>query len=218
VTDLMLLDVTPHTLGIETKDGTFTPVIERNSNTPTKKSRIFSTVVDNQSYVDVHVLQGESHRAEENTSLGRFQLGRLSPARAREPEIEVTFEIDVNGILQVTARDQGTGRRQDITVSASSGLSASEVQSARTLLEESGPTDEIRKKERASAQLQGLLQSTRKTLELLRAKLTREEQSLAERAIRDAGAAREGSLEEIRAVLSNLETIAEMLGEAMFRG
>jgi molecular chaperone DnaK len=128
VTDLVLLDVTPHTLGVETKDGTFTPIVERNSNIPTKKSRIFTTVVDQQPYVEVHVLQGEAHLADENISLARFRLGRLDPAPAKQPEIEVTFEIDVNGIVQVTAMDLATERQQNITVQASSGLSHAELE------------------------------------------------------------------------------------------
>jgi molecular chaperone DnaK len=215
VTDLMLLDVTPHTLGIETKDGTFTPVIERNSNIPTKISRIFTTVVDNQPDVEVHVLQGEGRLAEENTSLARFRLGRLSPAPAREPQIEVTFEIDVNGILQVTAQDQGTKRQQNITVRAASGLSQSEVERARR---EQAAFEKAWRRDVLPAQLMGLIQSTQKTLELLRTKLTREEQVLAERRIREAGAAKDGSLEEMRVALSNLESVAEMLGQALMRG
>jgi molecular chaperone DnaK len=171
--------------------------------------------VDNQPDVEVHVLQGEGRLAEENTSLARFRLGRLSPAPAREPQIEVTFEIDVNGILQVTAQDQGTKRQQNITVRAASGLSQSEVERARR---EQAAFEKAWRRDVLPAQLMGLIQSTQKTLELLRTKLTREEQVLAERRIREAGAAKDGSLEEMRVALSNLESVAEMLGQALMRG
>jgi molecular chaperone DnaK len=214
VTDLVLLDVTPHTLGIETKDGTFTPVIERNRNIPTKISRIFTSVVDNQPEVEIHVLQGEGHRAEENTSLARFRLGRLNPAPAREPKIEVTFEMDVNGILQVTALDQATGRQQNVSVRASSGLTESEVERARR---ERSVFDEPRSRDRLTAQLLGLIQSTRKTLELLRVKLTPEELALSERTIRIAETATEGSLQDLEAALAKLESVAEMLGQTIMR-
>jgi len=218
VTDLMLLDVTPHTLGIETKDGTFTPLVERNSNIPTKKSRIFTTVVDNQPEVEIHVLQGEGRRAEENTSLARFRLGRLSPAPAREPEIEVTFEMDVNGILEVTALDQATGRQQNVTVRASSGLTRSEVETARIRVQgHAGPDYEIRERKRVDAQLLGFLLGIRKNLERLRAKLTDEERISAERTIRMAGAAREGSVVEMQDALENLERVAELLERAWLR-
>jgi molecular chaperone DnaK len=219
VTDLVLLDVTPHTLGIETTDGTFTPIVERNSNIPTKKSRTFTTVIDNQPEVEVHVLQGEGPRAEENTTLGRFRLGRLDPAPANEPQIEVTFEIDVNGIVQVTALDQATGRQQNITVRAASGLTQSDVDRARARIEEeSARWAEPRREEKRNAQIQGLLQSTRKTMELLDAKLTAEERILAERAMRMAEEALGGSPEERREALEHLEAAAEMLGQAVLRG
>jgi molecular chaperone DnaK len=216
VTDLVLLDVTPHTLGIQTKDGTFTPVIEGNANIPTKNSRLFSTVVDNQPEVEVHVLQGEGSLAEENTSLARFRLGRLSPAPAGKPQIEVTFEIDVNGILQVTARDEATGRQQNLTVRASSGLTRSEVETARIRVEGHAGY-ERRERNRLDAQLLGVLFGTRKTLERIRAKLTDEERVSAERTIRKAGAVREGSLEEIEDALANLERVAKMLARAWLR-
>ena len=114
VKDLVLLDVTPHTLGIETKDGTFTSLIERNSTIPTRKSRVFTTVADNQTRVEVHVLQGESDMAAYNKSLAKFELTNIPPAPKGVPQIEVTFEIDVNGIVSVAAQDQATGRSQSI--------------------------------------------------------------------------------------------------------
>ena len=111
---MVLLDVTPLTLGIETKDGTFTPLIERNTTIPTRKSRIFTTVADNQTKVEVHVLQGERDMAAYNKSLAKFELTSIPPAPKGVPQIEVTFEIDANGIVSVTAQDQATGRSQSI--------------------------------------------------------------------------------------------------------
>jgi molecular chaperone DnaK len=219
VTDLVLLDVTPHTLGIETKDGTFTPLIERNSNIPTKKSRIFTTVTDNQTKVEVHVLQGEANVAHENTSLGKFMLTDVAPAPKGVPQIEVTFEIDVNGIVQVTALDQATGRQQNITVRAASGLTQSEVDKARTEADKQAKREEgMRQRDKVTAQLQGLIQSTRKTYELLHAKLTEQERSQATTALSRAEQTREGSLEDLQAALATLETTAEALGQAMMRG
>ena len=219
VTDLVLLDVTPHTLGIETKDGTFTSLIDRNANIPTKKGRIFTTVTDNQNKVEVHVLQGEGTMAHENTSLGRFMLTDVSPAPKGVSQIEVIFEIDVNGIVQVTALDQATGRQQNITVRAASGLTQSEVEKARTESDQQLQVEEgLKERDRIVGQLQGLTQSTRKTFELLSAKLTDEERSSATQALTKADQAKEGSLDELQAALSILETTAEALGQAMLRG
>ena len=219
VTDLVLLDVTPHTLGIETKDGTFTPLIDRNANIPTKKSRIFTTVTDNQTKVEVHVLQGEGTMAHENTSLGRFMLTDVAPAPKGVPQIEVTFEIDVNGIVQVTAMDQATGRQQNITVRAASGLTQSQVDKARTEQQHQLTVEDgMKKRDKIVGQLQGLTQSTRKTFELLSAKLTEDERSNATSALSQADQAKDGSLEEVQAALSVLETTAEALGQAMLRG
>jgi len=127
VKELVLLDVTPHTLGIETRDGTFTPLIERNSTIPTRKSRIFTTVADNQTKVEVHILQGESDMAAYNKSLAKFELTNIPPAPKGVPQIEVSFEIDVNGIVSVSAQDQATGRSHSMVIHASGGLSQSEL-------------------------------------------------------------------------------------------
>ena len=219
VTDLVLLDVTPHTLGIETKDGTFTPLIERNANIPTKKSRIFTTVTDNQTKVEVHVLQGEGTMSHENTSLGRFMLTDVAPAPKGVPQVEVTFEIDVNGIVQVTALDQATGRQQNITVRAASGLTQSEVEKAKTEASQQSKLEEgLKERDRIGGQLQGLTQSTRKTFELLSAKLTDQERNSAAEALTQAEQAKQGSLEQLQSALAQLETTAEALGQAMLRG
>ena len=123
VKGLLLLDVTPLSLGIETMGGVFTKLIERNTTIPTKKSQVFSTAADNQTSVEVHVLQGEREMAAYNKTLGKFQLTGIAPAPRGVPQIEVTFDIDANGIVNVSAKDLGTGAEQKITITASSNLS-----------------------------------------------------------------------------------------------
>ncbi|MBO7397913.1 MAG: Hsp70 family protein, partial [Clostridia bacterium] len=124
------LDVTPLSLGIETMGGVFTKLIERNTTIPTKKSQIFSTAADNQTAVDIHVLQGEREMAAYNKTLGNFQLSGILPARRGVPQIEVTFDIDANGIVNVSAKDLGTGKEQKITITSSSNLSEADIQKA----------------------------------------------------------------------------------------
>ena len=128
VKDLLLLDVTPLSLGIETLGGVFTRLIERNTTIPTRKSEVFSTASDNQPSVEVHVLQGERPMAKDNRTLGKFQLAGIPPAPRGVPQIEVTFDIDANGIVNVSAKDRGTGKTQAITITASSGLAKDEVE------------------------------------------------------------------------------------------
>lgn len=130
VKDVLLLDVTPLSLGIETMGGIFTKIIERNTTIPTRKSQIFSTATDNQPSVEIHVLQGERELAAYNKTLGRFELTGIPPAPRGVPQIEVTFDIDANGIVHVTAKDKGTGKEQSISITASSNLSEEEIQKA----------------------------------------------------------------------------------------
>jgi len=145
VKDILLLDVTPLTLSIETLGGVATPMIERNTTIPTRKSQIFSTASDNQSQVEIHVLQGERPMAADNKSLGKFILDGIPPAPRGVPQIEVTFDIDANGILKVTAVDKATGRSQNITITASSGLSEAEVERMRKEAEAHAEEDRRRK-------------------------------------------------------------------------
>jgi molecular chaperone DnaK len=145
VKDILLLDVTPLTLSIETLGGVATPLIERNTTVPTRKSQIFSTAGDNQTQVEINVLQGERPMATDNKSLGKFILDGLPPAPRGVPQIEVTFDIDANGILNVTAADKATGRSQKITITASSGLSEQEVEKMKKEAEEHADEDKKRK-------------------------------------------------------------------------
>ncbi|MBI3739049.1 MAG: Hsp70 family protein, partial [Chloroflexi bacterium] len=145
VKDILLLDVTPLTLSIETLGRVATPQIERNTTIPTRRSQVFSTASDNQTQVEIHVLQGERPMAADNKSLGKFILDGLPPAPRGVPQIEVTFDIDANGILKVTAQDKATGRSQHITITASSGLSDSEVEKMRQDAEAHADEDRKRK-------------------------------------------------------------------------
>jgi molecular chaperone DnaK len=147
VKDVLLLDVTPLSLGIETMGGIFTKLIERNTTIPTRKSEIFSTASDNQPGVEVHVLQGERQMARDNKTIGRFLLTDIPPAPRGVPQIEVTFDIDANGILHVAAKDLGTGREQKITITASSGLTKDEIERMRREAETNAENDKKQREE-----------------------------------------------------------------------
>jgi len=219
VKDLVLLDVTPHTLGIETKDGTFTPLIERNSTIPTRKSRVFTTVADNQTRVEVHVLQGESDMAAYNKSLAKFELTSIPPAPKGVPQIEVGFEIDVNGIVSVEATDQATGRRQAMVIHPSGGLSQAEVN--RLVAETRARDTEERSHKEMEAvvrQLDGLVANTMRSVQALEGKLSADEQQRILAAIERAQKARNGgNVDELKAALADMERAATIIGQAMLR-
>jgi molecular chaperone DnaK len=219
VKELVLLDVTPHTLGIETKDGTFTPLIERNSTIPTRKSRVFTTVADNQTKVEVHVLQGESDMAAYNKSLAKFELTNIPPAPKGVPQVEVSFEIDVNGIMSVSALDQATGRSQSMVIHASGGLSQSELGKLVNESRQREQSDKHKKEQEAVVrQLDGLVTNTMRSVQALEGKLTADEQSRILAAMERAKKARtEADLEELKTRLAEMEKAASLIGQAMLR-
>jgi molecular chaperone DnaK len=219
VKDLVLLDVTPHTLGIETKDGTFTPLIDRNSTIPTRKSRVFTTVADNQTRVEVHVLQGESDMAAYNKSLAKFELTNIPPAPRGVPQIEVMFDIDVNGIVSVTAQDQATGRAQSMTIHPSGGLSQAEVNRLSAETRARDAEDKARKEQEGVVrQLDGLVANTMRSVQALEGKLTGDEQTRILQAIEKAKKARsEAGIDDLRGRLADMEKAAAIIGQAMLR-
>ena len=164
VKDVLLLDVTPLSLGIETLGGVFTKLIERNTTIPTKKTEIFTTAEDNQSTVEIHVLQGERPLAKDNKSLGRFQLSGIPPAPRGVPQIEVTFDIDANGILNVSAKDKATGREQKITITSSSGLTEEEI---KKMMEEAKKFEEEDKKRKEAIEIRNIVDGLTYNLEKL---------------------------------------------------
>ena len=181
VKDLVLLDVTPLSLGIETYGGVFTKLIERNTTIPTKKSQIFSTAADGQTSVEVHVLQGEREMAAYNKTLGRFQLSGIPAAPRGVPQIEVTFDIDANGIVHVSAKDQATGNEQKVTITASSNLSEEDINEAIKDAEAHASEDKKRKEEiEVKNTAESLVYSTEKTLEELGDKISGEEKAQVE--------------------------------------
>ncbi|HHW30207.1 MAG TPA: molecular chaperone DnaK [Clostridiaceae bacterium] len=178
VKDLLLLDVTPLSLGIETLGGVFTKLIERNTTIPTKKSQIFSTAADGQTSVEIHVLQGEREMAAYNKTLGRFQLTGIPPAPRGVPQIEVTFDIDANGIVHVSAKDLGTGNEQNITITASSNLSDAEIEKAIKEAEKFAAEDKKRKEEvETRNQADSIVYQSEKTLKDLGDKLSSEDKA-----------------------------------------
>ncbi|EIJ78931.1 molecular chaperone DnaK [Bacillus methanolicus PB1] len=213
VKDVVLLDVTPLSLGIETMGGVFTKLIERNTTIPTSKSQIFSTAADNQTAVDIHVLQGERPMAADNKTLGRFQLTDIPPAPRGIPQIEVTFDIDKNGIVNVRAKDLGTNKEQAITIKSSTGLSEEEIQRMIKEAEENAEADRKRKEE---AELRNeadqLVFTTEKTLKDLEGKVDEEEVKKANEA-KDAlkQAFEKNDLDEIRAKKDALQEIVQNL-------
>ncbi|MDD5938818.1 MAG: molecular chaperone DnaK [Clostridiales bacterium] len=194
VKGLLLLDVTPLSLGIETQGGIMTKLIERNTTIPTKKSQIFTTAADNQTSVEVNVLQGEREMAQYNKSLGRFNLDGIAPARRGVPQIEVTFDIDANGIVNVSAKDMGTGKEQHITITSSTNMSKEDIDKAVKEAEQFAAED-AKKKEEVDARNQGeqLVYQTEKTLEELKDKLDAGDKSTLDAALNKLKEALKGS-------------------------
>ena len=182
-TDILLVDVTPLSLGIETLGGVFTKLIDRNTRIPTKKSQIFSTAADNQPAVDIHVLQGERQMANDNITLGRFQLSGIVPAPRGIPQIEVTFDIDANGIVNVSAKDMGTGKEQKITITASTKMSDAEIEKKVKEAEQFAEEDRKKKEEiEIKNNADTLVYQTEKTLKDLEGKISAEEKAKAQAA------------------------------------
>lgn len=206
VNDVLLLDVTPLSLSIETLGGVATKLIERNTTIPTKKSQIFSTAADNQTAVDVHVMQGEREMAADNITLGRFQLTGIAPAPRGIPQIEVTFDIDANGIVNVSAKDLGTGKEQQITITSSTKLSEDEINAKIKEAEQYAEEDKKKKEEvEVKNQAEGMLFETEKQMNELGDKVTADEKSKVDAAREDLKKAVEANdVEDIKAKIETL--------------
>ena len=219
VKDVLLLDVTPLSLGIETYGGVFTKLIEKNTTIPTKKSQTFSTAADNQPAVSVHCLQGEREMAADNKTLGRFELVGIPPAPRGIPQIEVTFDIDSNGIVHVSAKDLGTGKEQSIQITTSSGLSDEEIDK---MVKDAEDHEEEDKKKREVVEsrnkLDGLIYATEKTMKELGDKLSEEEKDKVEEALKEAKEALESdSMDAVSAAEEKLTAASHKLSEEMYK-
>jgi len=218
VKDVLLLDVTPLTLGIETLNGIFTPLIERNTTIPTKKSQVFSTAEDNQSAVTIRVFQGERPMAQDNKLLGQFDLAGIPPAPRGVPQIEVTFDIDANGIVNVHAKDKATNKEHSIRIQANGGLSDADIEEMIKTAEANKAEDEKRKALiEARNQADALIHSTEKAVKDFGDKISAEDKTAVETALTDLKTARDAEdVEDIKAKHQTLMTASMKLGEAMY--
>lgn len=221
VNDLLLLDVTPLSLGIETLGNVFTKIIERNTTIPTKKSQIFSTAADNQTAVDIHVLQGERSMAYDNTTLGRFQLTDIPPAMRGIPQIEVTFDIDANGIVHVTAKDLGTGKEQKITITSNTNLSEEEIERKVKEAEMNAEADKAKKEKiEAVNQAESTVYQTEKTLKEVEDKISADDKEAIEKAIENVKSVKDkedATAEEIRNAIDELMQKFQKVSEIMYQ-
>ena len=219
VKDLLLLDVTPLSLGIETLGGVMTTLIPRNTTIPTRKSETFSTAADSQTSVEVHVLQGERPLARDNRTLGRFQLVGIPPAPRGMPQIEVTFDIDANGIVNVSAKDLGTGKEQSMTITGGTKLAEDEIE--RMVKEAEAHSDEdLKRREEAEArnQADNVVYQTEKSLKEHGEKLPEADRKLVEDALNDAKEALKGSdVERIRHTSEQLMTASQKFAEVLYQ-
>jgi molecular chaperone DnaK len=219
VKDVLLLDVTPLSLGIETLGGVFTKLIESNTTIPTRKSETFSTASDNQTSVEIKVFQGERAMAADNRQLGVFQLGNIPPAPRGVPQVEVTFDIDANGILHVTAKDKATNNEQKITISGSSGLSKEEVEKMAREAKENAAGDQKRRDSvEARNKADGMIYSVEKTLKDHRDKVSEAEAKSVEVALDEAKkAVQDGDADKINAAIDKLTQASHKLAEVMYK-
>ena len=219
VKDLVLLDVTPLSLGIETYGGVFTKLIERNTTIPTKKSQVFSTAGDGQTSVEVHVLQGEREMAAYNKTLGRFQLTGIPPAPRGVPQIEVTFDIDANGIVHVSAKDQATGNEQKVSITASTNLSEDDINEAIKDAEAHAAEDQKRKKEvEVKNEAESIIYTSQSTLDQLGDKISAEEKAKVEEEIENVKKALESNnIEDIEAAKEKLTKSFYELSERLYK-
>jgi molecular chaperone DnaK len=219
VKDVLLLDVTPLTLGIETLGGVRTRLIEKNTTIPTRKGEIFTTAADGQTSVEIHVLQGEREMARDNRTLGRFQLVGIPPAPRGVPQVEVTFDIDANGIVNVSAKDLGTGKEQKITITASSGLSEEEIDKMVKDAEVHAEEDKKKKEEiEVRNQADSLIYQTEKVLKENKDKLSEDDCKAVEDAIKDTQTAMEsGDSAQIKEKMDLLTKASHHLAELMYK-
>ncbi|MDY4128118.1 molecular chaperone DnaK [Peptostreptococcus porci] len=220
VNDILLLDVTPLSLGIETLGNVFTKIIERNTTIPTKKSQVFSTAADNQTAVDIHVLQGERAMSYDNTTLGRFQLTNIPPARRGVPQIEVTFDIDANGIVNVTAKDLGTGKEQKITITSNTNMSEEEIEKKIKEAEANAEADK-QKKEKIEAvnHAESVAYQTEQTLNEHGENIKPEDKSEIEAAIakvREVKDKQDATVDEIRCAIDELMNKFQKISQEMY--